>query len=529
MAGLKDMIPPEKKVEAGASPGRGGKEEDKNIKLLTSLISAESKVSEEDRRILRELELLIEEDFLNLVKVDECPRSAKIYADLQDVFEDLVNVFSFPGLENTSTVAVGGQFSTGKSKFLNAILGGEALLPTATEPTTAIPTYIFQAPEDAIYALNRHQHKVPLDEEGLKAISHGFKKKYNVSFSHILKLITVEKANFKWKNITLLDTPGYSKSDNKSSRYDNTDESIAHSHLRTADFLVWLIDIQNGTIPRADMDFIENMDYQRPILFVFNKADKKPESEVFKILEKAEADLKESGIPSQGVIAYSAEKKKEYSASGDVFYKCMEEIESQTPGTEILKRCQRVFDEYLSYHKTEIEALRLDRKVLNDGSLLSGSGDEFRSVLKEIARRHKGKIDNLLESEKKVRAIQEQFEEKIRELLASLNIPVLEDKALSLASRPSEDLQLYRLKAVFQCRQVDVLSKSHNLKEIPGEVTGVNSSQVTFKTPGEGKGLIRDSEIKKEINKKPSEVFQEGDRIKVQYLDKNSCIVEVEI
>lgn len=48
-------------------------------------------------------------------------------------------------------VAIVGQFSSGKSSFLNALLGSE-ILPTGVVPVTAKPTFIKYAPHNFLMA-----------------------------------------------------------------------------------------------------------------------------------------------------------------------------------------------------------------------------------------------------------------------------------------------------------------------------------------------------------------------------------------
>jgi predicted GTPase len=45
--------------------------------------------------------------------------------------------------------------------------------------------------------------------------------------------------------------------------------------LSDANFLIWLIDAENGEITKSDLDFIRSLKINTEILFVVNKADKK--------------------------------------------------------------------------------------------------------------------------------------------------------------------------------------------------------------------------------------------------------------
>ncbi|MDD3052436.1 MAG: dynamin family protein, partial [Candidatus Cloacimonetes bacterium] len=325
---------------------------EEGIELLAKLVSANSFDSKIES-LLRELEVMIEEEFLLLSQKDKCPGSAETYSNLQKAFADLIEIVNFPELENKFTVAVGGQFSSGKSKFLNCILNAKDLLPTDTLATTSIPTHIVSGKTDSFFALNNYQSKIEIDLEALHAISHAFKATYNLSFSHILKMIIVERGLFEWENISLLDTPGYSKADSIKSRTDNTDENIAREHLRTADYLIWLMDIQNGTVPEEDIRFIESLQFDEPILFIFNKADKKTPELINQVIKSAKANLEKNEIKYFDVIGFSSLRNQEFSASGEVLKQFLNEINKKNAGTSIIRRFENLYDDYLSYHKTE--------------------------------------------------------------------------------------------------------------------------------------------------------------------------------
>ncbi|GAA9903860.1 hypothetical protein VN0787_11970 [Helicobacter pylori] len=65
-------------------------------------------------------------------------------------------VASYPSLFQKSMVAVGGGFSTGKSTFLNKLLGLNLKLPEAINPTTAIPTYCFKDKREALMGFSQN-------------------------------------------------------------------------------------------------------------------------------------------------------------------------------------------------------------------------------------------------------------------------------------------------------------------------------------------------------------------------------------
>ncbi len=114
---------------------------------------------------------------------------------------------------------------------------------------------------------------------------------------------------FPYENLILLDTPGYTKAESYKLE-SNTDEHIAREKLRIADFIIWLIDIDDGVITDKDLDFITKLRANVPILFVFNKADIKPESQVKEIVMNAKEIISKKGFNVFNVTAYSSLEEK---------------------------------------------------------------------------------------------------------------------------------------------------------------------------------------------------------------------------
>jgi len=499
---------------------------EEGLRLITRLISAEDGIDEKRTAILREIELNIERGFLDLVTKYQCPFSAKIYSSLQKAYEDIVDVVNFPKLENALTVAVGGAFSAGKSRFLNAVLKDETLLPTDTSPTTSIPTYILSGEKDSIFALNRYQHRVEIDQEALHAVSHAFKNEYGVSFSHILKLITVERKVFPYKNILFLDTPGYSKSDRAEGRHDNTDENIAREHLRTADYLIWLIDIQNGTIPQNDINFIKSLDFETELLVVLNKADSKIETEIENIINVTKTGLKNNDIEFYDVVAFSSSEKKEYSPSGNVLNSFLDRADRITPGTELVERVNNIFEEFLSYQKTEIENLRQSRKVMNEGSVDMKIDDKYRQTIEEVSRRQKEDIIRLIGSEKEGELLQSIIIGNVKKLFSEIKITISDNSSPRKKKKePPCEKKTYRFEAAFECKNQKELSRIKDLKSINGAVEKVSGVGVVINAEADSQAVISHKEVKHRSGLDAEKLFQKGDRVVIQYVEKNKCVV----
>lgn len=91
---------------------------------------------------LEEYQCILDNEFLEFASgVDSLKENEIALLALQEIKKELQLVASYPSLFQKSMVAVGGGFSTGKSTFLNHLLGLNLKLPEAMEVATAIPTY----------------------------------------------------------------------------------------------------------------------------------------------------------------------------------------------------------------------------------------------------------------------------------------------------------------------------------------------------------------------------------------------------
>ena len=224
----------------------------------------------------------------------------------------------FSELVNKTHIGIGGSFSAGKSSFLNSILEEEIaddILPIDSVPTTSIPTFIVKKNQInvgsnpiEIFTFNKNGDKAKIDKESLLAISHEFNKVYKFGLTSIINKIVVELQNTPYENIAFLDTPGYSKSDGT----ENIDNTLAQNHLANIDSMIWLIDIDNGTIRDGDIKFIKSLNFKGDILFVINKADKKPLNDIKNIFDAIKNTLEKSYIKYIDVVAYSSHEREEY-------------------------------------------------------------------------------------------------------------------------------------------------------------------------------------------------------------------------
>jgi GTP-binding protein EngB required for normal cell division len=368
----------------------------KSLELISNLLDTKLSNSKIDLLFSKFCEI-IEKDYMEFADQDDLPNEAEMYDKLIKVKEKIDNAIKFPEMLNITIIGIGGGFSAGKSSFVNAILNSEKdILPTDTRPTTSIPTYVLKGEKDlSIYSYNIFGEKLLIDNDALLAISHEFHRLFNLSLTSVIKKITVDTPEMKYKEIAFLDTPGYTKSESKT-KNDNTDEEIAKKHLSIADYLIWVIDIEQGTIPKNDINFLASMEFENPILIIFNKADKKPEKEIIKIIEKTRTLLSSKNLNIENVVAYSSVDKLEYGSEFDI--NTFLESKDKVLKTKIFsEEISEIMGVYEKHHSSGIEKGKkllnvlnkidtLAYKQLNDLPEFSETLDDTRQLIREKKR-----------------------------------------------------------------------------------------------------------------------------------------------
>ena len=395
------------------------------LNLITRLLAVNSHETEAEKK-LELLANLIEQDYMELARRDNLPNEAEVYDRIKKAQQTLEEMVKFAFLTDKNIVAVGGGFSAGKSQFINSLLG-EELLPTDITPTTSIPTYITSGEQNQLIAFNIFGKKSEIDVDALQAICHAFAQKYNMSFTQILKYITVQNENMPFHNIAFLDTPGYTKSD-VHKKEDNTDENIARQHLQAADYLLWVIDIEKGTIPAQDIEFIRTLNFQKPIFFIFNKADKKQPSDAQKILEVAQKDIQYSGLNMAGIAAYSSfEQQFEHIQALMAF---LDRINRERKRYDIINEFHAIFTIYVNHHQEVFHEEKSQLNLLNTLDVFfRDAHDNKVDKLKEAFTQLKRLVEtigNNIETEEKLidefQRLSQKFEQIVKDILQQIEM-----------------------------------------------------------------------------------------------------------
>ena len=343
--------------------------DDNNIgaDLVLNVISNRANYNIRDYKII---DKLIDKEILDDCSILRLENEYELYSRLAALSDRLINRLKYKLLKNKVIIGVGGQFSAGKSAFLNVIIGKKSNdkieLPTSISPSTAVPTYIVNGKKSEILLSNIYGGEISIDNAALLAISHAFKEKYGLGLAQYISFIGITIPGF-FENIALLDTPGYSKSDNNI-KDKFTDENKAKAQLRLVDYLIWLVDVQNGTLQNEDITFIKNLNLKNKILILVSKCDLKDYDSIVAIIEQVKKDANNNGINFYDVVPFSTDEDSCYYESGVscvekffseacMFNESVEDIQLQL--NSIIKELKRIIDK-------EIKKIKKERDIIGD-------------------------------------------------------------------------------------------------------------------------------------------------------------------
>lgn len=322
-----------------------------------------------------------------------------VEASLSDLTENCCDPYAMlpvyieqPFTANAINIAVGGGYSSGKSSFLNSITGLKDVLPTGIEPVSMVNTYIsFSAKSKKLEVLGRNLKReiVKLNRQVLECIQHSSKSKVYVSsvLEELYVNIPLPEDRKYLESLVFVDTPGYNNSDNANVENGKKDCDTSKDALQMADCIFWCIDVEAGTISQKDIELLNdvldfNKDEAFPYVIVFNKMDKKPESDVIKILKDAwkicQTKLKKlpwdiiaySALPNHESVVSLLMKQKAFESKGvskilsSLFSQMREQVKFVPPVVYWNNELASYFDEEILTCETAIKDLEKERKEL---------------------------------------------------------------------------------------------------------------------------------------------------------------------
>ena len=203
-------------------------------------------------------------------------------------------------------VAVVGQFSSGKSSFLNALLKAE-ILPTGVVPVTAKPTFIKYAPHNFLMALYNDGRQEYLDISELGAFVDQRKALKDVKYLYIYA------NNELLKEVSFIDTPGLNSRSNA-----DTKETLQILH--SANALIWISLINNAARASelGELELIPSA-LKAHSLCLLNQKDKLNDDEIKRVLAHSALTYEKFFSATYAISALMEQQGDKNSGFSDVF------------------------------------------------------------------------------------------------------------------------------------------------------------------------------------------------------------------
>ena len=391
---------------------------------------------------LTKLEKMIHEQLPSEIEQLAPPNFPELYFDFKAEFDKIRDFILYEPLIGKHVVALGGGFSSGKSTFLNTLLGTK-VLPAKIDPSTSVPTYIVHHNEVTVQGINVFDAKMDLQVDDLKAIAHGFGRiedddatiiEDEITLGHILKNLFLQIPEQIFQNIAFLDTPGYSKSD-MTSYSAKTDEKIARSQLNTADYILWFVPADGGTITEQDIAFIKTLYAEIPICIIVNKADKKSDEDLVEIIDKIKKLLDLKGIRYTDVLAFSRSKKQDYDKE-----KIIKQLNTWN---------EAVYEESFAYHFKKLfvgcreyydEQITEENRRLNRlNKALTLAMDDIQDYLTSLVAEIKNRLQVLKDTQQKLKKLQDDFFTELKHVADEVGIRMPEPEEIDLLQDKIQD------------------------------------------------------------------------------------------
>lgn len=396
---------------------------------------------------LSEIEKMIFKVLPDSLEKNAPPNFPDLYFDFKQEYERFKEFILFDKLIGKNVVALGGGFSSGKSTFLNSVMEHE-ILPSAINPSTSVPAYLVNDADISVYGVNTFQSKVEMKLEDVMLLSHGFGKfdgDEEVTLGHLLSSLFISTPYQKFENIALLDTPGYSKADSASYSA-KTDEKIARTQLNSANYILWFVTADSGTITESDINFIKTLRPEIPKLIIVNKADKIMPDELDEVIDKIKDVLNIKGIQYLDVLAYSSDEPDDY--DGDKIIEYLEKWNSGISESRfaynfkvLFTKCRDYYDELLDNEKKLHNRLS---HILADDSLDNVDARDYLNSMDNSAKKRITDIKNLKEY---LKQLQTEFFTEIKRISDMVNIEMPEPSEIDLLqdkiSNPKQILDAY--------------------------------------------------------------------------------------
>lgn len=144
----------------------------KNYSLLSN-VTRQDTLANNLKVDLSKIEKIINKQIPETLRTNAPADFYDLYTDFKLEYEKFRDFILYDKLIGKNILALGGGFSSGKSSFLNTLMG-KRILPENINPSTSVPTYIVKGNKDEVQGINIFNTKIELKPKDMKKIAHGF-------------------------------------------------------------------------------------------------------------------------------------------------------------------------------------------------------------------------------------------------------------------------------------------------------------------------------------------------------------------
>lgn len=230
----------------------------------------------------------------------------------------------------TVMVAVVGNFSAGKSTFINSLIQDE-ICPVADKSTTSAVTTFTFAHQKAFSVIDSTGNKKEISFEEYDIMVQQRSEKTTPANSHFY----VEGPWDFVRGIYLLDTPGFERGEDVFAGNNDSDDAVTEDVIKKdVDVLFWVMDINTGTITKDQKERIERLKQEAnntiSIYVVLNKSDHKTSNSRQNILDGIKNEI---GHLINDVVLYSSKTQEDDQLT---LHKVLRQVEASVKSQSLL-------------------------------------------------------------------------------------------------------------------------------------------------------------------------------------------------
>lgn len=239
-----------------------------------------------------------------------------------------------PATENRLKIVVTGKFSSGKSSFINSLIGCD-LAPSALDRTTRALTHFVgdAAVSQPVFYDNARKRRCTKDE-----------------YQELVRADGCEPASFtirfpteSFRHYEFIDTPGFDPADEAAkANGTDTDGGVSRQAAKDADVMFFLFDMREGKLGSAAIAYMNEWLKDSPdkrLYLVSTFADKKPEFKWKVILDQARGECEEANLPYGFVMPYTSnDKNKDFKRLQDALFASTDRLDEDAARISRAKR-----------------------------------------------------------------------------------------------------------------------------------------------------------------------------------------------